>query len=94
VKTLAPESTWQKTNLDTCPWLQTGIFFKVKELRKNQLFFHENWWFFEGFEIPRTSGLFNSDVFKYPEPASSLILIFFQIPKTGSSLKNQRTAQH
>jgi hypothetical protein len=28
------------------------FFLKVKELRKNQLFFHENWWFFEGFEIP------------------------------------------
>jgi hypothetical protein len=53
VKTLAPESTWQKTNLDTCPWLQTGFFFKVKELRKNQLFFHEYWCFFEGFEIPK-----------------------------------------
>jgi hypothetical protein len=41
------------------------FFLKVKELRKNQLFFHENWWFFEGFEIPRTSGLFNLDVSEY-----------------------------
>jgi hypothetical protein len=38
---------------------------------------------------------FNSDVFKYPEPASSLILIFFfKYPKLAVLWKNQRTAQH
>jgi hypothetical protein len=46
----------------------------------------------EGFEIPRTSKFFDFGFFlKIPKTDSSLILIL-QIPGTGGSLKNQRTA--
>jgi hypothetical protein len=34
VETLAPESTWQKTNLDTRLLLQIGFFFKGQRTEK------------------------------------------------------------
>jgi hypothetical protein len=51
----------------------------------------QKWQFFDSyaFQIPGTSWFFDSDFFKYLEPASSWILIL-QTPTTGGSLKIQR----
>ncbi len=69
----------------------------------------QNWQFFDSdvFQIPGTNQFFDSNLLKYPEPTSFFILIywntqnrpvflfwFFEIPRTGVSLKNQRTAPH
>jgi hypothetical protein len=59
-------------------------------MKSKNMVLSENWQFFEGFEItqnwqffdsdvfqiPGTNQFFDSDFLKYPEPTSSLILIF------------------
>jgi hypothetical protein len=45
---------------------------------------------FKGFK----KNLKKNQVLKYPEPADSLTLVFFLIPGTGGSLKNQRTVHN
>jgi len=61
---------------------------------KNRWLFNENWWFSEGFEIPRIDSSLFLIFLKIHRTCGSLILIFFKIPRSDGSLKNQRTTQH
>jgi hypothetical protein len=61
---------------------------------KNRWLFNENWWFSEGFDIPRIDSSLLLIFLKIHRSGGSLNLIFFKIPRSDGSLKNQRTTQH
>jgi hypothetical protein len=88
----------QRSNCETpASGSELAKMLKVKKMEKEltvccRVWNTQNWRFLDSyvFQIQRSSWFFDSDFFKYLEPASSWILIL-QTPRTGGSLKNQRT---
>jgi hypothetical protein len=73
-KTPPPELTWQ-INFSRYPPPELT---QQKIMKSKNMVLSENWQFFDSdvFQIPGTNQFFDSDFLKYPEPTSSLILIF------------------